>query len=121
MADFTSEFWNWYIIVLTVLSILACFALIWRMGGGKSGPAEQDVDDTGHIWDEDLRELNNPLPKWWLNMFYITLIFSIGYLVLYPGLGTFQGVLGWSSANSYQHEMETADANYGPLKGSKDG
>lgn len=114
MADFTSGFWSWYITVLTILSIFACFVLIWWMGG-KSGDGSKDVDDTGHVWDEDLRELNNPLPKWWLNMFYITLVFGIGYLALWPGLGTFQGLLGWSSAESYNEEIKVADEKYGPL------
>ena len=52
-----------------------------------------EVDDfsgtetTGHTWDEDLVELNAPLPSWWLYLFHITIVFSIIYIVLYPGLG----------------------------------
>ncbi len=52
---------------------------------------------TGHIWDEDLRELNNPLPRWWLFLFIFTLVFAVGYLALYPGLGDDKGTLNWSS------------------------
>jgi len=113
MADFTSSFWNWYIIILTVCSILACFLLIrWLSSAIKPEEQGKEMD---HVWDGDLVELNNPLPRWWLGMFYITLYFSIGYLVLYPGMGTFQGLLGWSSVGQYSHEIDVADAKYGPL------
>jgi cytochrome c oxidase cbb3-type subunit 3 len=114
MADFTSSFWNWYIIILTVLGILACFWLIHWLSTKPLKPGEK-VESMGHVWDENLEELNNPLPKWWLNMFYITLFFSIGYLVLYPGLGTFRGILGWTSLGQYEQEMADADTKYGPL------
>jgi len=113
MADFTSGFWNWFIIIPTVLGILACFLLIrWLSTDIHPDQEGQEMD---HKWDEDLVELNNPLPRWWLNMFYITLFFSIGYLVLYPGLGTFKGVLGWTQIGQYQREIDLADAKFGPL------
>lgn len=113
MADFTSGFWNWYIIVLTTASILACFLLIrWLSGAIKPEDEGKEMD---HVWDESLVELNNPLPSWWLKMFYLTLFFGIGYLALYPGLGTFKGLLGWTSLGQYQREVDIADAKYGPL------
>jgi cytochrome c oxidase cbb3-type subunit 3 len=116
MADFTSSFWNWYIIIPTVAGIIACFLLIrWLSTGKGTPPAGEQAESMGHVWDEDLEELNNPLPRWWLNLFYITLFFGIGYLVLYPGLGTFAGLLGWTSTGQYQQEMDVADAKYGPL------
>jgi cytochrome c oxidase cbb3-type subunit 3 len=113
MADFTSSFWNWYIIIPTVVGILACFLLI-RWLSGDISPEEQGKE-MDHVWDEDLVELNNPLPRWWLNLFYITLFFSIGYLALYPGLGSFKGMLGWTSTGQYQREIDLADAKFGPL------
>jgi cytochrome c oxidase cbb3-type subunit 3 len=113
MADFTSSFWNWYIIIPTVGGIIACFLLIrWLSTDIKPGDLAKSM---GHVWDEDLEELNNPLPRWWLGMFYITLVFGSIYLVLYPGLGTFSGVLGWTSTNQYEREMDLADARFGPL------
>jgi cytochrome c oxidase cbb3-type subunit 3 len=116
MADFTSSFWNWYIIIPTVGGIIACFLLIrWLSTGIK---AEDQAKTMGHVWDEDLEELNNPLPRWWLGMFYITLVFGAVYLVLYPGLGAFPGLLKWSSTgpgSQYQREMDLADARFGPL------
>ncbi len=113
MADFTSSFWNWYIIIPTVGGIIACFLLIRWL---STGIAPQDqAKPMGHVWDEDLEELNNPLPRWWLGMFYITLVFGIGYLALYPGLGNFAGLLGWTSLSQYQKEIDIGDAKYGPL------
>jgi cytochrome c oxidase cbb3-type subunit 3 len=115
MADFTSSFWNWYIIIPTLGGILACFLLVrWLSAGGvvKSG---EKAESMGHVWDENLEELNNPLPSWWLKLFYITMVFGLCYLALYPGLGSFPGLLGWSSAGQYEREIDLADASYGPL------
>lgn len=114
MSDFNSEFWNWFIILPTVLGIVWCFWLLWWMSNSKVD-AEKEGKETGHVWDGDLMEYNNPLPRWWLGMFYITLIFGIVYLALYPGLGTFEGYLGWTSKQSYEDEMTAADKKYGPL------
>jgi cytochrome c oxidase cbb3-type subunit 3 len=113
MADFTSSFWNWFIIVPTVAGIIGCFLLVrWLSTDIKPDDLAKSM---GHVWDEDLEELNNPLPRWWLNMFYLTLFFGIGYLVLYPGLGTWAGMLGWTSHGQYEQEIDLADAKYGPL------
>lgn len=113
MADFTSNFWNWYITILSVLSILACLWLIRWMSTGVE--KTDKVESTGHVWDGDLTELNNPLPRWWLGLFYITIAFGGFYLLLYPGLGSFSGLLDWSSKGQYEQEVERVDAEVGPL------
>ena len=113
MADFTSNFWNWYIIVPTLLGILGVFVLAYRLSERRT--PDEKAESTGHVWDEDLEELNNPLPAWWLNFFYITIVFGVVYLVLYPGLGTFQGVLGWSSTGQYENEIKAADKRFAPI------
>ncbi len=113
MADFTSSFWSWFIIIPTVAGIIGCFMLIRWLSTDIS--PDEEGKEMDHVWDEDLVELNNPLPRWWLNMFYITLFFSIGYLVLYPGLGSFAGMLEWTSTGQYEREMDKADGLYGPL------
>jgi cytochrome c oxidase cbb3-type subunit 3 len=111
---FTSGFWNIWIIVLTVGNILACWWLIrWTSKRRHNEAAEGEV--TGHVWDQTLSEYNNPLPRWWLWMFYITLIFAVGYLALYPGLGIFKGVLNWSQESQYSQEMDKAANKYGPV------
>jgi cytochrome c oxidase cbb3-type subunit 3 len=113
MADFTSDFWHWYIAILTVLSILACVWLLrWMTSGFQKG---DKVENTGHVWDGDLTELNNPLPRWWLGLFYLTIVFSGFYLLLYPGLGSFGGLLGWSSKGAYEEEVQIVEAQVGPL------
>jgi cytochrome c oxidase cbb3-type subunit 3 len=86
-----------------------------RWLSGATAKKGETVESMGHVWDEDLEELNNPLPDWWLKLFYITLAFGLIYLVLYPGLGSFPGLLGWTSHGQYEREMDVADATYGPL------
>jgi cytochrome c oxidase cbb3-type subunit 3 len=114
MADFTSGFWNWFIIVPTLGGIAGLFWLNrWMTSPRRRAPAAAKT--TGHVWDGDLRELNNPLPRWWLNLFYLTLVFGLLYLALYPGLGSFAGLLGWSQIGQYQREVAAADERFGPL------
>ncbi|MEN9842975.1 MAG: hypothetical protein RLZZ612_804, partial [Pseudomonadota bacterium] len=82
-----------YVAVLTVGSIIACLFLLWVSGTTKVSPAADNT--TGHVWDGDLREMNNPLPKWWVYLFIITVLFAFIYGAMYPMLGSFQGQLGW--------------------------
>ena len=113
MADFTSEFWSWFIIVLVVLSFIGIILLLrWMSVKEPSGDKPQTM---GHVWDEDLEELNNPLPMWWLVMFYITIVFGIVYLALYPGLGNIKGLLDWTQESEYTEEIRVADEKYEPL------
>jgi cytochrome c oxidase cbb3-type subunit 3 len=111
MSDFTSEFWSWFIIAIVGGGIIW---LVILLRGNSKTTGDVGVP-TGHVWDEDLQELNNPLPRWWLIMFYITIFFSIGYLILYPGMGSFKGVLGWTEIGEYEAEVAEADTEFGPL------
>ena len=113
MSDFTSNFWSVFVTAVTLLSILACGLLLW-MAGRKKVMATAD-NTTGHVWDEDLVEMNNPLPRWWVWMFVITIVFGLAYLAAYPGLGTFAGKLGWTQLGEYQAEMDKAKAELAPL------
>jgi cytochrome c oxidase cbb3-type subunit 3 len=116
MSDFTSAFWGWFITVTTVVSFAAILWLIRWMSRGVPRPKEgQAAESMGHVWDGDLSELNNPLPRWWLYLFYITIVFGAAYLLLYPGLGTFPGLLGWTETKQYESEMAAAEERYGPL------
>ncbi|HEY0340140.1 MAG TPA: cytochrome-c oxidase, cbb3-type subunit III, partial [Steroidobacteraceae bacterium] len=67
------------------------------------------TETTGHVWDEDLRELNNPLPRWWLWLFVLTVVFGLGYLVVYPGLGNYGGTAGWTSQKQFQDQSASAE------------
>jgi cytochrome c oxidase cbb3-type subunit 3 len=112
MSDFTSGFWDYYIGVLTVVSMLACGVLLKMQSRRK---VASDPDKTPHVWDEDLQEFNNPLPAWWIMMFYLTIAFSLVYLVFYPGLGSWKGQWNWSSAGQYTEEVKKAEAEVAPL------
>lgn len=103
-----------FIIIFTIANIVGCYFLIkWSSKPKQGESAEGEV--TGHTWDGDLQEYNNPLPRWWLWLFYITMIFSLLYLLLYPGAGNFQGLLGWSQVQNYNDEMAEAKASYAPI------
>lgn len=113
-----TTFWSWYITLLTVGSLVALFWLIFatRKSEVHKNPTEQTM---GHAFD-GIEEYDNPLPKWWFMLFLGTLVFSVGYLLLYPGLGNFKGLLpgyedGWTQVNQWQREMDRADELYGPI------
>jgi cytochrome c oxidase cbb3-type subunit 3 len=112
MSEFASAFWEWYVGIITVVSIIACAVLLQSMSRRR---APDEADTTGHTWDEDLVEYNHPLPLWWVWLFYITIVFGLAYLLFYPGLGLYAGSLKWTSTGEYEAEMEQADARYGPL------
>ncbi len=112
MTSFTDGFWNMLIFICSVGGIIALYLFIKVYSTGARG---ETTETTGHIWDVDLKELNNPLPRWWLNMFYITLIWGVIYLLLYPGVGTHPMLLGWSSVGQYEEQMAAANERYGPL------
>lgn len=111
---FSSEFWNWWVILLTVGNILACWWLISWATKRRAGEAATG-DVTGHSWDDTLQEYNNPLPRWWLWMFHLTLVFGLVYLALYPGLGKFAGYLGWTEEQQYDNEMRQAAEKFDPI------
>lgn len=100
-----------YVIVIVLASIFACALLLYMQGKAKFTPGKT----MGHVWDETLEEYNNPMPRWWSWLFVITVIFSLVYLVLYPGLGKFPGILGWTSVGQYKIEVAKADATVKPM------
>lgn len=112
MSDFVSGFWSVYVAGLTVASIIACGVLLKMNSIKRTGGAPELH---GHTWDEDLQEYNNPLPRWWIWLFYITIVFAFGYLALYPGFGSYGGQWGWSSKKQYDDEMAQAEARYAPI------
>ena len=111
MSDFVSGFWNVYVIVIVLGSIFACALLLYMQGKATFTPGKT----MGHVWDETLEEYNNPMPKWWSWLFVITVIFALVYLALYPGLGKFPGMLGWTSVGQYKIERERMDASIQPM------
>lgn len=110
-SDFFSEFWHYYIAAFTVLGILFSLWLLSSQTTKKLAEGEQ-AEALAPTWDGDLQELNNPLPRWWMWMFYGLIVFGIGYLVLYPGMGKFGGTLGWSSFQEWKDDKDAVDAEF---------
>ena len=113
MSDFTNDFWPFFITAVTLIGIVACLLLLWFSGKAVAMTAHDNT--TGHVWDGDLREMNNPLPRWWVWLFIITVIFSFVYLALYPGLGTYAGTLKWTSLGQHAAEMKKGEEEIAPL------
>ena len=113
MSEFTSRFWDLYIGIITIVSILACGVLL--VAQSKRRVSGGTTETTGHTWDEDLGEYNNPLPRWWMWLFWITIVFSLVYLLLYPGLGSYAGMLKWTQVGQLQEETARHEEKFGPL------
>jgi len=108
-----SSFWSIWIILLSVGSIFGC---LWILLAVKKGQTNEELTEetVGHAFD-GIEELDNPMPKWWVQLFILTVVFGLIYLVLYPGLGSYQGLLGWSSTSHWEQEVKSANAKYNPL------
>jgi cytochrome c oxidase cbb3-type subunit 3 len=109
-----SSTWSWYIIIGTAVTLVACFWVVaWA---NRQRASAKDIEDSeSHVWDEDIRELNNPLPMWWFWLFIMTVIWAAGYLIYYPGMGNFGGASGWSQEQQYAEEVAAAEAQYAPI------
>ncbi|TFW69622.1 cytochrome-c oxidase, cbb3-type subunit III [Methylotenera oryzisoli] len=114
MSDFTNSFWPIFITVISLAGVFGCALLLWLTSKIKANSPNGD-NTNGHVWDENLREMNNPLPRWWVWMFIITIVFSLFYFVSYPSLGANPGKLGWTQAKQYEQEMAVANAKIAPL------
>ena len=121
MSDFVNGFWPWYIAAISIVSVLACGLLLYLAGkatvvthDGQAGRSKDD-NTTGHVWDGNLREYNNPLPRWWLWLFILTIVFALVYLALFPGLGSYKGLLKWSTDGEHQQDVTQLRAEVAPL------
>jgi cytochrome c oxidase cbb3-type subunit 3 len=103
-----SNAWSWFLIALLILNIGGCVWLLWWTA--RRRPGDPAPTDTSHVWDGDVTEYNKPLPKWWINLFYITIVFAIGYVAWFPGFGNFAGFGNWSSHAEYDREKAAEDA-----------
>lgn len=120
MSDFTSGFWGYFIATVTLLGIAWC---LWLLVSQRRWlkVSKEDVTDTGHVWDGDLRELNNPVPRWWTIMYVLMCIFGLGYLFLYPGLGHFSGALGYTTEQEIEQRQQAYAESVRPLYAKFDG
>jgi cytochrome c oxidase cbb3-type subunit 3 len=116
MNDFFNGYWSYYIAIMTIGGIAWCLWLLFSQRKwliSKKNPGV--VEDTGHVWDGDLRELNNPVPRWWTFMYVIMCVVGLGYLVLYPGLGAYQGMLGYTSEIEIKEDQTKLNAEVKPV------
>ncbi len=119
MADFINGWLGILIAAVVAISVIGCGVLLFaqskiKVKAGTDGKP-LPVETTGHVWDGDLRENNNPLPGWWMKLFYATIIFGLAYMLLYGGFGSYKGLLGWSQDDEYKAELKAGDEQYGPL------
>lgn len=113
MSDFVNGFWGYYVAFVVLAGIIWCLWLIFSQRKWLK-PQSGKVQDTGHVWDGDLREMNNPVPRWWTIMYVMMCLFGLGYLVLYPGLGAFQGSLAYTSAQEVKQDQAALDVTVKP-------
>ena len=112
MSDFVNSGWSLFVAGITIAGLLFCVFILVVASNRKVMASD---NTTGHIWDEDLKEMNNPLPRWWMWLFVITVVFAVIYLALYPGLGTYPGTLKWTSTGQWQAEQDKARATMAPV------
>lgn len=113
--DSLSGFWSAWVIVITLGSIGFAFWLLYaNRRTDKTPDAEGNVETTGHAAD-GIEEYDNPLPRWWFQLYVATVVFALGYLVLYPGLGNFAGVLGWTQEGQWEEEVAEAEERFTPI------
>ncbi|MBX2808634.1 MAG: cytochrome-c oxidase, cbb3-type subunit III [Cellvibrionaceae bacterium] len=105
-------FWSLWIIILTTVNLAL---LLWVLLANRKVAVSDDEDPenrtTGHVYD-GIEEYDNPLPKWWFIMFLLLFVFSIAYLIIYPGMGSWKGIIGWTSANQLAREQDRAASQY---------
>ena len=112
MSDFINEGWSFYVAAITGAGLIFCIVLLLIASRRR---VMSNDNTTGHVWDEDLKEMNNPLPRWWMGLFVLTVVFSIIYLVIYPGFGSHEGSLKWSSTGQWQAEQDKARVSMAPV------
>jgi cytochrome c oxidase cbb3-type subunit 3 len=121
MSDFVNGFWPWYVGAISMVSVLACGLLLYLAGKATVVAHDDQSADrkkhntTGHVWDDNLREYNNPLPRWWLWLFVLTIVFALVYLAIFPGLGSYKGLLKWSTEGEHQQDVTQLRAEVAPL------
>ncbi len=112
MSDFINSGWALYVAGITVAGLAFCIFIL--VVASKRTVMAND-NSTGHVWDEDLKEMNNPLPRWWMWLFVLTVVFAAVYLAFYPGLGSNPGTFNWTSAGQWEAEQAKAHAAMAPV------
>lgn len=111
MNDFVNGFWLIWISTITLGGIAFCVGLL--IFASRIKVNVQSDNTNGHEWD-GIKEMNNPLPMWWVGLFIITVIFGLAYLFLFPGLGTYNGKFGWTEVKQYEAEVAKNNEKIAP-------
>lgn len=109
-----SQFWSIFIIAIVLINIVGCVWLLWWTARRKKIDSNLE-QTTGHVWDGDLTEYNKPLPRWWINLFYITIVFALIYIAIFPGFGRFQGYANWSASKQHAEDQLAADQRFAQM------
>jgi cytochrome c oxidase cbb3-type subunit 3 len=107
-----TSFWSMWIIVLTSATFVG---MTWILFANRKRNEKTTEETTGHSAD-GIEEFDNPLPAWWFYMFLITIIWGIGYLIIYPGMGNFPGVLGWTQVEQHDRKVAAADEKFRAMR-----
>ena len=107
-----ASFWSYWIIILTSITLVG---LTWILFANRKREAQPEDKTTGHVAD-GIEEFDNPLPAWWFYMYVITIVWGVGYLIVYPGMGNFAGVIGWTQVGQYDKEVAAADEKYRDMR-----
>lgn len=107
-----SSFWSMWIIVLTTVSFVG---MTWILLANRKREQQPTDKTTGHEYD-GIEELDNPLPAWWFYMFVITIVWGVGYLIIYPGMGNFAGLLGWTQVGQHDRQVAAADEKFRAMR-----
>ena len=107
-----TSFWSSWVIILTTITIVG---ISWILLANRKGDVRSGEETTGHVYD-GIEELDNPLPAWWFYMFLITIVWAIGYLVVYPGMGNYPGTLGWTQIGQHDQSVEQANEKFREMR-----
>lgn len=107
-----TSFWSWWVIILTVITFVGITWIL--LANRKRGESETDKT-TGHTHD-GIEEYDNPLPAWWFYMFVITIVWAIGYLIVYPGMGNYPGLIGWTQVGQHEEEVAEAEQRFSEMR-----
>jgi len=107
-----TSFWSLWVILLTGITIAG---LTWVLFANRTRGPGNGEQTTGHECD-GIEELDNPLPAWWFAMFVITIVWGVAYLIAYPGLGNFPGLLGWTQIGQYEARVAAADERFRDMR-----
>ena len=113
MAELPTDFWAGWIVVLTLASLAG---LAWLVFSIYFGPRVEHEKAEGPVWDSNLREGSHPAPMWWFWLMLALLVLSVIYLMLYPGLGSYQGALRWSQGGRLNESLEQYQDEFGGIR-----